>query len=228
MTGKSVAAVVPMRHDSERVKGKNFRDFGGKPLFWHVIKCLQACKSISQIIIDTDSEVVQQEARKYFPDVTLLLRPEHLRDGGVPMNDVLLNTIGQVEADFYLQTHSTNPLLRPNTVSAAISQFLSLYPMYDSLFGVTRLQTRIWDELARAVNHNPAILLRTQDLPPVYEENSCLYIFTKEIIEQRHNRIGSRPLLFEIEKREATDIDDEADFEIAEMLYLRTQKNTFS
>ena len=75
------------------------------------------------------------------------------------------------------------------------------------------------DLLARAVNHNPAILLRTQDLPPIYEENSCLYIFTRNVLESRHNRIGERPMMYEIDPVEAWDIDEELDFRIAEFLY---------
>ena len=135
------------------------------------------------------------------------------------MNDVLLNTISQVDADFYLQTHSTNPLLSAASVKKGVEMFLENYPIHDSLFSVTRLQTRLWDQLARAINHNPNILLRTQDLPPVYEENSCLYIFSKEILERKHNRIGDRPLMLEIPREEAQDIDEEIDFQIAEYLF---------
>ncbi len=140
------------------------------------------------------------------------------------MNDVLLNSVNQIEADYYLQTHSTNPVLQSETINRAVQEFLDNYPMYDSLFGVTRLQTRLWDGLARAVNHNPAILLRTQDLPPIYEENSCLYIFTREILESKHNRIGDRPLMFEIDRLEAVDIDEELDFRMAEFLYQQREQ----
>ena len=95
---------------------------------------------------------------------------------------------------------------------------MSNFPAYDSLFSVTRLQTRLWDQLTRAINHNPNILLQTQDLPPVYEENSCIYIFTRQILVARRNRLGERPMMFEIPAREATDIDEELDFEMAEFL----------
>jgi len=139
------------------------------------------------------------------------------------MNDVLLNSVKTVKADFYLQTHSTNPLLQPETISRAVEAFSKNYPMYDSLFSVTKVQKRLWDGLARAINHNPAILLRTQDLPTVYEENSCIYIFTKSILESRHNRIGERPLMFEIDPIEAWDIDEESDFKIAELLYMESE-----
>ena len=134
------------------------------------------------------------------------------------MNDVLLNSVFQVEADLYLQTHSTNPLLRTETISRAIDLFLNS-PNRDSLFGVTRLQTRLYDAGGTAINHDPNVLLRTQDLPPVYEENSNLYIFTRDTLLERKNRIGKKPLLFEIDRDEAWDIDEEIDFIISEFLY---------
>ncbi|MFQ5448727.1 MAG: cytidylyltransferase domain-containing protein [Saprospiraceae bacterium] len=214
-----IAAIVPMRHNSERVPGKNYRDFAGKPLYHYIIESLLACKAITEVVIDTDSPVILEDAASYFPSVRLMERPEHLRAGDIPMNDVLLNTINQIDADFFLQTHSTNPLLSADSVKKGVGIFLKNYPIYDSLFTVTRLQTRLWDELARAVNHNPNILLRTQDLPPVFEENSCMYIFSKEILQRKHNRIGDRPYLLEIPKEEAQDIDVELDFRIAEFLY---------
>lgn len=214
-----IAAIVPMRHSSERVVGKNYRDFAGKPLFFYVIESLLQCRLISQVVIDTDSPVIMDLCKKEFPNVLLLERPAHLRDGAIPMNDVLLNIIHQVPADFYLQTHSTNPLLTPQTIQNGVQKFLEIYPMYDSLFSVTKRQVRYWDALARPVNHNQNILLRTQDLPPVYEENSCMYLFSKEILERKHNRIGDRPFLFEIPEIEAQDIDVELNFRVAEFLY---------
>jgi CMP-N-acetylneuraminic acid synthetase len=214
-----IAALVPMRHNSERVPGKNYRDFAGKPLYHRVINALLSCDAISEVVIDTDSPNILEDAAKHFPQVTLLQRPPHLQDGAIPMNDVLLNSISQLKADFFLQTHSTNPLLSPESVQHGVDFFLENYPIYDSLFSVTRLQTRLWDPLSRAVNHNPNILLRTQDLPPIYEENSCLYIFSEDIIRKKHNRIGDRPYMLEIPSEEAQDIDVDLDFRIAEFLY---------
>jgi CMP-N-acetylneuraminic acid synthetase len=216
---KRVVALVPMRHHSERVPGKNYRSFAGKPLYHHIINSLLSCPLIHQVVVDTDSPIITEDTSEHFPQVQVIERPKHLRADTISMNEVLLNEVKMVEADFYLQTHSTNPLLRSETISNAIDVFLNNYPMYDSLFSVTKIRTRLWDSLVRPINHNPAILLRTQDIPPVYEENSCIYIFTRKTIEYRHNRIGERPLMFEIEPIEAWDIDEELDFHIAEILY---------
>jgi CMP-N-acetylneuraminic acid synthetase len=208
-----------MRHASERVPGKNYRPLGGRPLFHHIVGTLRSCPEIDEVVIDTDSEKISADATVSFPGVRVLERPEHLRAGTVPMNDVLLHDTGQVDADLYLQTHSTNPLLRAATISEAIRRFLAERADHDSLFGVTRLQTRLWRADGTPLNHDPAVLLRTQDLDPVFEENSCLYLFTRELLAERGTRIGARPLLYEIPRDEAWDIDEEIDFEVASALF---------
>ena len=213
-----VVALVPMRHASERVPGKNYRCLGEKPLYRHILDTLLTCPLISEVVVDTDSPVIAEGLSKDLPEVRLIERPQHLRAADIPMNDVLLPALSLIEADFYLQTHSTNPFLKAETIERAIRVFLESLPRYDSLFSVTAIQARLWDGLVRPINHNPAILLRTQDLAPLYEENSNLYLFSAKTLRVRHNRIGERPLLFEIDRAEAWDIDNEIEFRIAEFL----------
>ncbi len=216
-----LAALVPMRHHSQRVPGKNYRLLAGKPLFHHIIETLLAVPEIETVMVDTDSEPVMDGVRRLFPTVKLIQRPEHLRADDVPMNEILLHDTAQVDADFYLQTHSTNPLLKAETISRGVKTFFDEYPKYDSLFSVTRWQTRLYFQDGRAINHNPLELIQTQDLPPVYEENSCLYLFTRENLARKKHRIGDKPFMFEIDKSEAWDIDEELDFEITDFLMKR-------
>ncbi|HEY6609232.1 MAG TPA: acylneuraminate cytidylyltransferase family protein [Candidatus Limnocylindria bacterium] len=213
-----VVAIVPMRHDSERVPGKNYRELGGRPLFHHIVETLLASPRVATVVIDTDSDVIRDSARTAFPEIDVVERPPHLRDGMISMNDVLLHDVGRLDGDLFLQTHSTNPLLRTATVTDAIDRLLG-DSEGDSLFGVTRLQTRLWGADGQPMNHDRTVLMRTQDLPPVYEENSCLYLFSRESLERHGDRIGERPILFEIPRDEAWDIDEELDFRVVEALY---------
>ncbi|HKJ39800.1 MAG TPA: acylneuraminate cytidylyltransferase family protein, partial [Anaerolineales bacterium] len=72
--------------------------------------------------------------------------------------------------------------------------------------------------------HNPKELIQTQDLPPMYEENSCMYIFARDNLIAKRHRISDHPLMFEIPPLEAVDIDEESDFKIADMLMrMRTE-----
>jgi CMP-N-acetylneuraminic acid synthetase len=213
-----IVALVPMRHHSQRVAGKNYRPLAGKPLFHYIISALQACPEISQVVVDTDSSPVMDGVRQHFPSVMIIDRPDYLRGDAVSMNDVLEYDTAQVQADYYLQTHSTNPLLRPATITRAIQSLITDLTNYDSLFSVTRRQVRLWDQYGHAINHDPSVLIQTQNLPPVFEENSCLYIFSRASLLKHSHRIGEQPLMFEIEAAEAWDIDDELDFTITECL----------
>lgn len=218
-------ALVPMRHHSQRVPGKNYRNLAGRPLYHHIIETLLAVPEINEIVVDTDSDPVMNGLRENFPQVKIIVRPEHLRADDIPMNEILIYDTERFPADYYLQTHSTNPLLEAKTVSRAIQTFQANYPEKDSLFSVTRWQTRLYFADGRAINHNPRELIQTQDLPPVYEENSCIYIFTRENLIAKCHRIGDRPLMFEIPRLEAVDIDEEADFQIANILMRMRMEN---
>jgi CMP-N-acetylneuraminic acid synthetase len=215
-----IVALVPMRADSERVPRKNVRPLAGRPLYHYILETLSRVPEIAETYVDTDSEAIREEAPRRFERVHVLSRPAHLCAGDTPMNEILLHDVEHVRADYYLQTHSTNPLLRPETISRAIAALLSS-PAHDSLFGVTRLTTRLWTADGSALNHDPNVLLRTQDLPPVFEENSNLYLFQKDTLVARKNRIGHRPLLFPIDREEAWDIDEQLDFDVAEFLLTR-------
>lgn len=213
-----IVAFVPMRHHSQRVPQKNYRLLDGKPLYQHILSTLLQVAEISEIVVDTDSPVILSGIQETFPGIRVIERPANLRADEISMNTILQYDMHQVPADFYLQTHSTNPLLRAETIHRAIEKFLSSYPKYDSLFSVTRLQTRLYDQNGKAINHDPRKLIQTQDLPPVYEENSCLYLFAPETLAKYGTRIGEKPLMFETDPAESWDIDEEFDFKLVEMM----------
>jgi CMP-N-acetylneuraminic acid synthetase len=213
-----LAALVPMRHHSQRVPEKNFRLLAGKPLFHHILTILLEVPEIDAIFVDTDSPVIMDGISSTFPAVQVIDRPQSLRADDVSMNEIIAYDMEQIGADLYLQTHSTNPLLQSGTISRAIQEFRAQDQKVDSLFSVTRLQTRLYDQAGKALNHNPAELIQTQDLTPLYEENSCIYLFTEQSLKEYGHRIGKNPYLFEINADEAWDIDTQLDFEIVDFL----------
>ena len=213
----AAVAFVPMRHVSERVPGKNYRPFNGRPLFHHIVSTLLQVDRVREVVIDTDSPAVMDSVASEFPVVRVVERPDPLRGGDVPMTDVLRHDANLCPSDWYLQTHTTNPLLTVATIERAFDAMEAGGGEHDSLFSVTRHHSRFFDSLGRPMNHDPAVLVRTQDLPPIFEENSNLYLFTAAQIADGR-RIGDRPILFEIDPLEAVDIDEEDDFVLAETL----------
>ncbi len=212
-------AIVPMKAHSERVPQKNIREFSGKPLFYWIFKTLQAVPAIGRIVLDTDAESIADMVLAYFPQVTISMRPLHLHGDLVSTNALIAHVLTLFpEQEAFLQTHATNPGLSAATISRAIAAFAA-QSKHDSLFTVTRLQTRLFDAGGRPLNHDPFQLLRTQDLPVWYEENSNLYLFTRSSFRKTGARLGQHPFLFEMARTEAYDIDTEDDFVMAQLLH---------
>ena len=222
-----VVGLLPMKGHSERVPNKNTRTFAGQPLFYCILEKLANCEAVQRIIVNTDCDQIADMAIKKSRKVVVHIRPEELRGDFVSMNRIIQYDLQKCGADVCMQTHSTNPLVRGETIQAAIRRFSEVRgDGFDSLFSVTRYQTRLYDAQGHPVNHDPAELIRTQDLPPLFEENSCFYIFSKETFARNGFRhVGAKPYMFEIDKLEAIDIDTMDDFLIAETIYrTRAQK----
>ena len=205
-----------MKAHSERVPNKNIRELAGRPLFHWILGTLQDAESIGEIVVNTDSERIAEEAKSEF-DATILWRPEHLLGDMVGIQPLIEWDLSQTEGELYLQTHSTNPLLRAATIDQCVEAFTS-QSAHDSLFTVTEIHTRLYWADGRPLNHDPDHMVRTQDLEAILEENSCVYVFARELFAKRGHRLGGNPLLHPIPAREAVDIDEPADFDIAEGL----------
>ncbi len=217
---KNVTALVPIKENSERVKQKNFRLFCGKPLYHHILETLERTYAVDTVIVNTDSPVVMNEAPKLFPKVKVVERPKELRGDFVSVNKIIEHDLLTTDSDFYIQTHATNPLLKAETIARALKTFAENEGEHDSLFAVNRYQSRFYLASGQPINHDPDNLIRTQDLDPVFEENSVLYIFDKQSFAKQNRRIGETPLMFETPRIESIDIDDEISFRLAEILAL--------
>lgn len=207
-----------MKANSERVRGKNFREFCGKPLFRWMLDTLLEVDEIEQVIINTDARHILAENGLTDTDRVMIRdrKPEICGDT-VSMNLVIGDDIANVEADVYMMTHTTNPLMSADTVRRALAAFREAQAAgrADSLFTVDKVQTRFYRADCSAVNHDPNNLVRTQDLEPWYEENSNLYIFSRESFAKTQARIGGKPMMYEGPFFESIDIDTPQDWDFA-------------
>lgn len=218
-TAFNLVALFPMKKNSVRVVNKNFKDFCGKPLFYWILEKLLKESRINKVIINTDGAAILEnfEIIKH-PKIILRNRKKEICGDDISMNKIIADDINSVKSDLYFMTHTTNPLLRAETISEAIDKFYKLEDK-DSLFSVNKIQTRFYDQFTNPVNHDPNNLIKTQDLPPLYEENSNFYIFSENSFLTTNSRIGRKPFMFITEPFESVDIDNPADWERAEVYY---------
>jgi CMP-N-acetylneuraminic acid synthetase len=218
MLKSRIVVLLPMKANSQRVKGKNFRDFCGKPLFRWILDTLLEVDEIDQIIINTDARHILAENGLTDTDrITIRDRRQEICGDLVSMNMVLADDVSNVPADIYLMTHTTNPLMSADTISKALATFqeAKVVGKVDSLFTVDKAQSRFYRADCSPVNHDPDNLIPTQDLEPWFEENSNLYIFTHDSFTKTKARIGKQPMMYESPFLESVDIDIPADWDFA-------------
>jgi CMP-N-acetylneuraminic acid synthetase len=217
----NVVALLPMKAHSARVPGKNFRPLVGKPLYRWMLDKLLSLAVIDRVVINTDARA-ELSATGFSESGRILLRDRKVELCGdeVSMNLIIKDDIEDVPSDIYIMTHTTNPVLSAKTVEHAIKMFVEAEGRgtADSLFTVNRFQARFYKGDGTPINHDPSNLIRTQDLEPWYEENSNLYVFTRESFSKRQARIGKHPILLETPKVESVDIDEEEDWALAEAI----------
>ena len=216
-----IVALLPMKANSERVKGKNFRDFGGKPLFKWVLDTLLSVAEIDLIVINTDARHILAEYGLIDNERILIRdRNEEICGDLISMNLIIKDDIKNIDSDIYLMTHTTNPFLSRHSVEAAIEKFQIAVKAKgaDSLFTVNKVQDRFYDVDVQPINHDPANLIRTQDLDPWYQENSNLYLFSKDSFYKTDARIGANPTMLVTAPYESTDIDTPDDWELGEVM----------
>ena len=211
-------ALLPVKAHSERIPGKNFKLLEGRPLWTWTLGTLLACGEFSTVAVDTDSPDLMAALAADYPAVQVLPRPEALLGDFTSMNDIIAWDMDQLpDAEVFFQTHVTNPLLSADTIRRALAAFAARKPGCDALFAADRIQARTYWRDGRPINHTPGKLRRTQDLEPVFAENSNFFIFTRQGFRDGGNsRLGTKPALFETPPMESLEIDEPEDFVFVE------------
>ena len=210
------SAFIPIKLNSERVPNKNFYEIGGKPLFYYILSTLQSVELVDEIVIDIDHIEIKEKVNMYFNDIKFNLREDNLSSPTESVNKIIDSNINNFKNEYIIQTHVTNPLLTSSSINLAAEQFIK---NKKPLFSVNMFQSRFYNTSTKPINHDVNILLPTQELEPIYEENSNFYIFSKKQFKNNNNkRIGEDSEYYETSKFESFDIDNFDDLNLVEKL----------
>ncbi len=214
-------ALLPLKSESQRVPNKNFKTLNNKTLFMWVLEKLLLISEINQIIINTDAiaKVKKKLGANINKKIYVKNRKNRLRGNKVPMNKIIEDDLKDAINENIIMTHATNPLLTKNFIHKCISTYkFSVKKNYDSLATFDQMFGRFFDHEFKPLNHKKGELIQTQDLKPLYFENSNLYLFSKKSFRKKKNRIGDKPKFVISPKEISLDIDDKKDWKIAEKL----------
>lgn len=225
---RSLTVVLPMRSGSKRVPNKNTKRFSRYRFGLAELKLRQILEvgEVSEILIDTDEPKIRDliESMRLESDQLKKIRIE-ARDlefaGSNVTTDSLIQYLGQkIGTDDALWTHVTSPFLNSTTYKSAIEAYLDRdLARNDSLMTVTKTQEFIWDANGPVnYSYESEKWPRSQTLPDWFFVNSGIFLCPSDFYLNKGNRIGDRPILFEIDKIKGFDIDWPEDFEMAEAL----------
>ena len=207
-----IVAIMPIKLKNERCPGKNTRLLGGKPLLQYELDSLKAtglCDSINVFCSDSAVVSVLPEGVKF------MQRPKELDLPTSNFSQIFTCFMNTIEADIYVYAHATAPFVSVETMKQCIDAVKS--GEYDSAFCAIKLQDYLWKN-GKPLNFDATNVPRTQDLEVIYQETSGIYVFKKEVFEKLHRRIGIKPFIKEVTFKEAVDIDNPEDFDLAEIL----------
>jgi CMP-N-acetylneuraminic acid synthetase len=205
--------VVPIKSVSQRVQGKNFRAFAGRPLFHYILEAARNA-GLDRIFVNTDDAGAAEYARSQ--GMGVIDRPAFLSADSANGNDLLMYDASQVDAAVYVQLFVTAPLLSSATIRRAVS-ILAEDPACDSVFTVNTIYSWFWFD-GKPVNYDPLVLPRSQDAKPIVRETTGLYAIRRESLLARKCRIGASPRQLIVDEVEGLDIDTEFDFRFGEFL----------
>lgn len=207
-----IAAVMPIKLNNERCPGKNLRLLGGKPLLRYELDALATIREIDGVhVYCSDRAVIP-----FLPDgARFVQRPAFLDLPTANFTQIFECFMRAVDAEIYVYAHATAPFVTAETMRSCVEAVSS--GKYDSAFCARKLQNYLWQD-GESLNFDASNLPRTQDLKPIYQETSGVYVFTREVFEKYRRRIGVNPFVREVSLKEAVDIDTPEDFRLAEAL----------
>lgn len=214
-------ALLPIKSESQRVPNKNFKSLNNKALFKWILEKLISINEIDQVIINTDAvkKVKDKLGNKINKKIFIKERIHELRGNKVPMNKIIGDDLNDSKNENIIMTHATNPLLTKSFIVKSIAKYKnSIKKKYDSLLTFDQFYGRFFDHNFKPINHKMGQLIQTQNLKPLYFENSNLYVFSKKSFKKKNNRIGNKPNFMITPKEISLDIDNAEDWKIAEKL----------
>ena len=212
----TINVLIPVRSGSLRVANKNIRPFCNTTLLENKINTLKRVNGIDNICVNSnDYEMLKIAERNGAIPIS---RDQKYASNHIEMSEVYWNMALAMNSEHILCTHVTNPIVSVNSYEAAIKMYFESTSMFDSLNTMSPVKEFLWLD-GEPMNYDPKHKPRSQDLPNIQSMNAAISIIPRELMIQRRSLLGEKPQVIDIGQLESFDIDTEADFFIAQVIY---------
>ena len=226
-------AIIPARSGSRRIPRKNIRDFCGKPIIAYSIEAALDSSLFDRVMVSTDSEEIAEIASRHGAEVPFM-RSEKTSNDFSGIDAVILEVLKEykargVEFDAFCCIMATAPLLRAERLVEAYKlmvtgNFDSVIPVVKFSYPVQRC-LQITDRKVSMVNPEN-FSLRSQDLPQRYHDSAQFYWKLTASFMKKQKFLADNSGAIVLSELEAQDIDNEEDWNLAELKYLSWKKKS--
>ena len=215
-----IAFVVQARLNSQRLKNKMIKSFGGSSLFEILLEKIAESKLIPKenVYLSVHESELKEIAKNYEFNVF-----ERSYDSANEDNDIKLiyEWWNKIPHKYVVLISACNPLLKTSTIDNFINFFMN--SKKEGAFAVFEKKTYYWDLQGKAATDwKNSKIMNTKIVEPVYEAGHCLYASKLSFLEEGNwmdNKVPPEPDLFVVDEIECFDIDYEWQFNVAENLY---------
>jgi N-acylneuraminate cytidylyltransferase len=215
-------AIIPARSGSKGLKDKNIIDLCGKPLMVYSVEAALKTGCFDKVIVSTDSEKYGAIAKSVGAEV--MYRGEELSNDKATTYDVLKDLLGRVDGDidYFVLLQPTSPMRSKKHILEAIEKFESNMDRFDFLVSMSEadhakvLVNPIDDDESLKYFDTDFANYRRQSFKD-YCPNGAIFIGKPEAYIQRGHFFGDKSIAFIMDKYDSVDIDDEIDYELAQI-----------
>ncbi len=219
-------AIITARGGSKRIPRKNIKDFCGKPIIAYSIKAALNSGCFDEVMVSTDDEEIAEVARSYGAKVPFMRSDKTSNDYATTV-DVLEEVVleykkrGQ-EFRYLCCIYPTAPFVTGEKLKKAMD--IMQETDSDSLVPVVRYgfpPQRCFVVKDGNVSYKwpENMLKRSQDLEPLYHDCGQFYCMNVERFIETKKVYTDKTYAFICDELEVQDIDNMADWHIAEMKY---------
>ena len=224
---KKAIAVIPARGGSKRIPYKNIRDFFGKPIIALSIIAAKESGVFDDIIVSTDSKDIADIANKYGA-TTPFIRPDFISDDFTGTNDVIkhaanwyISNVGNI--DYICGIYPTAPFLTPDILINGLNRLRSsnaafVFSAVEYSYPIQRAFLISKDDRFCTISKEN-MLKRSQDLEKSYHDAGQFYWGLVDSFINDVPLFSSKSVPMVLPAYKAHDIDDEEDWNYAEILY---------
>ena len=216
-------AIITARGGSKRIPRKNIKEFCGKPVIAYSIEAALGSGVFDEVMVSTDDKEIAEVALMYGAKVPFY-RSEETSNDFATTNDVLREVLAEYEKrgekfDAFCCMYPTAPFLKAERLKAAMEMLESsdadkVFPVVAFSFPPQRAV--VVREGKLRFQYPEHMYARSQDLEKQYHDVGQFYCF-KTASFFKHEFWTGKIIPLEISEMEVQDIDNQTDWEIAEM-----------